>query len=114
MALHHACSGEVVRLRSRNGTAALAKTSSFEAIHLSISVGDTIPAHNVAGAMTLYCISGDVTIELENRQVKMGTGDWLYLDPGVDHALRGDVESTLLLTILFNHRAQATPHRGEA
>ena len=103
MALHHATSGEVIRLQASDGTIALAKTPSFETIHLVVKAGESIPVHKVAGAMTLYCIQGAVTIELGGKEAQMGMGHWLYLDPGVPHALRGEVDSTLLLTILFDH-----------
>jgi quercetin dioxygenase-like cupin family protein len=103
MALHHATSGEVIPLQASIGTTALVKTPSFETIHLVVKAGESIQAHKVAGAMTLYCIDGAVAVELGGKAVPMGTGHWLYLDPGVPHALRGEADSTLLLTILFDH-----------
>lgn len=114
MALHHASSGEVVRLRASDGTAALAKTRSFETIHLVVKAGESIPAHKVAGSMTLYCIDGVVSIELEGQMAQMGKGHWLYLDPGVPHAVRGEVDSTLLLTILFEHPTDDGADGGRA
>ena len=114
MALHHATSGEVIRLQASDGTTALAKTPSFETIHLVVKAGESIPAHKVAGAMTLYCIDGAVTIEIDGKAVPMGTGHWLYLDPGVPHALRGNVDSTLLLTILFDQSSDESAHQGDA
>lgn len=114
MALHHATSGEVIRLRASDGTAALAKTPSFETIHLVVKAGESIPAHKVAGAMTLYCIDGAVSIELDGEVAQMGTGHWLYLDPGVPHAVRAEVDSTLLLTILFGHQTNGAIDGGAA
>lgn len=111
MALHHATSGEVIHLQAEGGTAALVKTPSFETIHLVIKAGESIPAHKVAGAMTLYCIAGAVTIEIDGQAAHMGTGHWLYLDPGVPHAVRGEVDSTLLLTILFDRSAAEHAHQ---
>lgn len=102
MALHHATSGEVVRLQASDGTRALVKTTSFETVHLVVKAGEAIPPHKVAGAITLYCIDGALAIEIDGAARRMGRGDWLYLDPSVPHALRGDVDSALLLTILFD------------
>lgn len=114
MALHHATSGEVIRLNASDSTIALAKTPSFEAIHLVVKAGETIPPHKVTGSMTLYCIDGAATIEIDDKAVQIGKGNWLYLDPGVTHALRGEVDSTLLLTILFDHRSDDAADGGRA
>ena len=57
MALHHCRSGEVARLGAlvdpATATAALARTPSFEAIHLVVRAGDSIAPHHVAGSLTL-------------------------------------------------------------
>lgn len=107
MALHHATSGEIVHLTRVSApaaqTSALVKSAAFEAIHLVVKAGDTIPTHQVEGAITLYCIEGAVSIDAEGRSVEMHPHDWLYLDPHVPHAVRALADSALLLTILFDH-----------
>jgi quercetin dioxygenase-like cupin family protein len=106
MALHHATSGEVVHLRSVNApgaqTAALTKSPAFEAIHLIVKAGESIPTHQVEGATTIYCIEGGIAVDVGGTTVEMQARDWLYLDPRVSHALRGLADSSLLLTILFD------------
>lgn len=114
MALRHATSGEVIGLRGCDGTAALVKTRSFETIHLVMKAGDSIPTHKVAGAMTLYCIEGAVSIELDGEVARMASGHWLYLGSGVPHALHGEVDSTLLLTILFEQEHDDAAERSRA
>lgn len=105
MAIHHCLSGEVSRLRAIDDpaarTVALAKTASFEAIHLVVRAGESIAPHRVAGSMTLYCIAGYVRIDGASPP-DLRTGDWLFLDPGAQHAVRAIVDSALLLTILFD------------
>ncbi|MEO9132171.1 MAG: cupin domain-containing protein [Sphingomonas sp.] len=118
MALHHAISGEIVHLSPLNTpstrTAALVKSPAFEAIHLVVKAGETIPAHHVDGTMTLYCIEGAVAVDVDGEAVEMRTHDWLYLDPHVPHALRGLADSGLLLTILFDPAAAGLGRRGDA
>jgi quercetin dioxygenase-like cupin family protein len=105
MAIRHSRSGEPVRLGSigdaATRTVALARTPAFEAVHLVVRAGDSIASHRVAGAMTLYCIAGHVRFE-GGSPPELGTGDWLYLDPGTPHALEAVTDTSLLLTILFD------------
>jgi quercetin dioxygenase-like cupin family protein len=105
MALHHCQSGEVARLGVINdpatATAALARTPSFEVIHLVVRAGDSIPPHHVAGSLTIYCIAGHVRLG-GGAPAELKTGDWLYLDPGTPHAVEAVADTSLLLTILFD------------
>jgi len=105
MAIHHCRSGEVARLApigdAATRTKALTRTPAFEAIHLVVRAGDSIPAHRVAGSMTLYCIAGHVRFE-GGSPPELWPGDWLFLDPGTSHAVDAIADSSLLLTILFD------------
>ena len=104
MALQHAEPGEVIHLRSperaTTGTAALVKSDRFEAIHLVVLAGTRIPPHHVSGYMTLHCIEGCVTLEPSGTD--LGNGDWIYLERGDQHSIRGVEDARLLLTILFD------------
>ncbi|PJG45492.1 hypothetical protein CAF53_01815 [Sphingobium sp. LB126] len=105
MALPHSRPGEVFRLAplgdKTTRTVALARTPSFEAVHLVIRAGQSIAPHHVAGSMTLYCIAGHVRFE-GSTPPELRTGDWLFLDPGAPHAVEAIVDSSLLLTIMFD------------
>ena len=105
MALNHAKPGEVVQLQASGqgpaSTSALVKTDRFESVRLIIAAGTTIPTHKVGGFLTLYCVEGQVRIELDS-EVRMRPGDWLYLDRGEPHSVHGIEDSVLLLTILFD------------
>ncbi len=105
MALHHVRSGEVAHLGPCDDpavrTAALARTPSFEAVHLVVRAGESIPSHRVAGSITLYCIAGHVRLE-GGAAPELKAGDWLFLDPGTPHAVEAIADSALLLTILFD------------
>lgn len=118
MALHHCRSGEVTTLGSVGDaaarTVALARTPSFEAVHLVVRAGETIPPHRVDGSMTLYCIAGHVRFD-GGTPPDLRAGDWLFLDPGAPHAVEAVADSSLLLTILFdesgNEKEKAAPAR---
>lgn len=106
MALKHVRSGEVAHLADIDDpsarTIALARTSSFEAIHLVVRAGESLPAHKVDGSMTLHCLAGHILFEQGDKPTDMRAGDWIYLEPGTSHAVRGISDSALLLTILFD------------
>lgn len=105
MAVRHWRPGEVACLNSLDDvatrTVALARTPAFEAVHLVVRAGHSIPTHSVAGPITLYCIAGHVRFA-GGSPSELRAGDWLYLDPGMPHAVEAVADSSLLLTILFD------------
>jgi len=107
MALQHAVSGEVVTLHRITDadakTVALMKTPSFETVQLVLREGEHIPGHAVAGSLSLYCIAGAAEIALDGGERRLDAGDWLYLEPQARHAVRALTDTSLLLTILFDH-----------
>lgn len=107
MAMHHCRSGEVARLGAigdpATRTVALARTSTFEAVHLVVRAGQTIPVHQVPGSLTLYCIAGHARLEGASPP-DLHAGDWLYLAPGTPHAVEAVTDASLLLTILFDEK----------
>ncbi len=107
MALKHARAGEIVDLRPFSGsigearTAAIVKTNEFEAVRLVVAAGSQIPPHKVPGQITLHCLEGHVELGLEGERLELRAGDWVYLDGGAVHALKGIEDASLLLTILL-------------
>jgi len=108
MALQHAKPGEVVDLRPLGPrlkdakTTAIIKTDAFEAIRLVVHAGKEIPSHEVAGNITLHCLEGRVSLGLAQSSIELKAGEWVYLDGGEAHSVKGIEDSSLLLTILFN------------
>jgi quercetin dioxygenase-like cupin family protein len=107
MALHHAEPSEVVDLLREGasgdtaGTTAIVKTEAFEAIRLVLAAGADMAQHSVKGPMTLHCLKGQMALDLEDGSRELRAGEWLYLDGGTSHAVRGLEDSVALLTILF-------------
>ena len=107
MALNHVKSGDVVDLQPLDErlagakTTALVKTEAFEAIRLVVAAGRDIAPHEVPGPITLQGLEGRVLLELLDTSLELSAGQWVYLDGGVRHSLKGLETSSLLLTILF-------------
>jgi quercetin dioxygenase-like cupin family protein len=108
MALKHAGAGEVVDLRplgDRLGaarTSAIVRTGSFEAVRLVLPAGTEIPSHKVAQQITLHCLEGHAQLRLSAGPLELGAGEWVYLEAGEPHSLKGIEDASLLLTILFD------------
>ena len=108
MAVPHAKSGQLVDLRPLGAelrtakTTALVKSKSFEAVRLVVRAGMEIPAHQISGSITLHCLEGRVALGLTDSVLELSAGEWVYLDGGARHSVRGIEDSSLLLTILFH------------
>jgi quercetin dioxygenase-like cupin family protein len=108
MALKHADPGEIVDLRplgDRLGaarTSAIVRTGSFEAVRLVLPAGTEIPSHQVAQQITLHCLEGRAQLGLPAGPVELRAGDWVYLEAGEPHSLKGIEDASLLMTILFD------------
>jgi quercetin dioxygenase-like cupin family protein len=109
MAQPHARPGRVVDLRPLGSqlrgakTTALIKEKYFEAIRLIVHEDAEIPPHAVAGNIMLHCLEGQVLLGLPSDEIVLEGGDWVYLDGGELHSLKGIVDSSLLLTILLRN-----------
>lgn len=107
MALHHVKPGEAADLAPLGAnianakTSALARSQAFEAIRLIVPAGKIIPEHEVEGEITLYCVEGRAELHVGAQKIEMSTGQWLYLEGGQRHSLKGIEDSAFLLTILF-------------
>lgn len=106
MALHHAASGEVVRLRSVGDpeakSIALMRTDSFETLHLIVRQGHAIRDHEFKGSISLQCLEGQANIELPDGIHSLSAGDWLYLQPKEHHAIVAISDTSLLMTVMFD------------
>ncbi len=107
MALHHAKPAEVVDLRplgpglKEAKSATIVKSAAFEAIRLIVPAGALIPRHEVPGSITLHCLEGRIELDLEGSSLELGANEWVHLEGGAPHAVRGIEDSSVLLTILF-------------
>ena len=110
MALRHAKPGETVDLAPMGPSiknarsSAIIKSAHFEAIRLIVTKGAEIPDHEVPGNITLHCLEGHVELGLEASSIALKANQWVYLDGGASHSVRGIEDSSLLLTIFFDQQ----------
>lgn len=82
-------------------TVAIVKEATFEAIRMVVRKGHEIPEHQVEGAITIYCLSGQIAFTARGQTHELNAGQWLFLLGNEPHAILGIEDSSLLLTILF-------------
>jgi quercetin dioxygenase-like cupin family protein len=60
-----------------------------------------MPAHSVAGSITVQCLEGAVAFTTMGQTQELRPGQILYLEGGQEHSLKGITDAALLLTILM-------------
>ncbi|MET1077057.1 MAG: cupin domain-containing protein [Pseudomonas sp.] len=78
---------------------AIVSTAELEVMRLCLPAGKHIPAHAVAGAITLICLQGEIEVQAQGAWQPMGPNDHLYLAGHVEHALRALTDAVVLVTV---------------
>ena len=105
MALPHARSGQRIALQPfgaalpQQQSCALLKGRQLELMRLVLPAGKAMPAHSVPGELTLLCLEGEVELQAHGQSQRLGAGELVWLEGGVEHALLARRDSSLLLTI---------------
>lgn len=113
MATPHAASGEVIDIRPLGDklagavTRTLVKSDGLEVIRLIVPAGKLIPPHKVAGPITVQCLEGGVEFSAHGQWRPLRPGEMLHLAGGEMHAVKGVLDSSVLVTI------HLTPRRAE-
>src|SRR4029078_13534524 len=111
MAIPHAKPGEVIDVRPlgaalvKTKTETLVKTESLELIRMVMPAGKDIAWHEAPGEITVQCLEGNVEFGVGELQRQLTVGTLLYLEGADKHSLRANVISSLLVTILLEHKS---------
>lgn len=107
MAIQHATSGEPVTVLppanapGERQTVALFKTEGLEVMRVVLPKGKSMPAHKVAGDITVQCLEGSLLFSSGGKDQTLVAGDMLYLDGGVVHSLTGVEDACALVHIVL-------------
>lgn len=104
MALQHVQPGEVVALHCPEGVAAERSVALFKArdlgvLRLSLGASESLPAHRVAGDITVQCLAGTLEVGLPGRRVRLQAGELVYVPGGVAHDVIAVQDAAALVTI---------------
>ena len=107
MAITHAEPGQLVdvqplgdQLREAR-TVALFKTDELEVMRLVMPADKTMPPHKVKGELTIHCLEGEIELLADGKPQRMKAGQLVWLQGGVEHALKAIRNSSLLVTIVL-------------
>ena len=113
MAIPHAKPGDVIDVRplgpavAPTKTETLVKTAALEVIRIVMPAGKDIAWHEVPGEITVHCLEGTVEFRVGELTRVLTAGTLLYLEGATKHCLRANVDSSLLVTILLEHKSSA-------
>ena len=106
MALHHAVSGEVIDLNdpgqnvADDVSTALFKTDDMEVIRRVLQPGQSVPAHEVNGDITMQCLSGKFKLTVHGKTQSVHAGQLVYIAACEPYAFQGEEETVMLMTIV--------------
>lgn len=106
MALHHPISGEVVDIRPLRDklldtpSTALVRTDDFEVMRMVLPAGKSVPEHHIEGELTIQCLEGTIELQAHEKTQQLHSGDLVYLQGGVPHALYALENCAILVTML--------------
>ncbi|MBK6321053.1 cupin domain-containing protein [Candidatus Aalborgicola defluviihabitans] len=109
MAIQHAVSGQPVGVMPIANTlgerqaVAIFKTNELEVMRLVLPKGKTMPAHKVAGDITVQCLDGSIRFVSDDSTQVLVAGEMLYLAGGVPHSLTGIEDALALVHIVLRH-----------
>jgi quercetin dioxygenase-like cupin family protein len=66
---------------------AVFKTNELEVMRLVLPKGKSMPAHKVAGDITVQCLEGSIEFTSDGATQVLVAGEMLYLAGGVPHSL---------------------------
>lgn len=106
MALPHAQPGQPVDVRPYGAgigaaqSIALFKSDGLEVMRLVFPAGHHMPAHQVAGEITIHCLEGSVNVQVGDAPaVLLPAGHLMYVPGGVPHALTAVQACSVLVTL---------------
>lgn len=107
MSIPHAVAGQpmdVAPLGPRlvqERSAALFKSEQLEVIRLVLLAGKSMPAHRVAGEITLHCLEGQLAVEVAGERTVLQSGQLMFLLSDVPHSVTALEHASALLTLVL-------------
>ncbi len=83
-------------------TALLVKAKCLRVMRLSVPAQKLLDTHKAPGEITLYCLTGRVTLFVEGVPHELSAGQLAHLPAAMPHAVRGEEDAVLLLTIVVS------------
>lgn len=105
MALPHATPGQVLDVRPlgekllTGKTAALFKSHHLEVMRLVLHAGKALRPHKVPGEITIHCLEGALSVDVDGRASRLEAGELVFLAGGAPHSVMALTDASALVTI---------------
>jgi quercetin dioxygenase-like cupin family protein len=86
--------------RTGRNALTLVKNGPLRVVLIMVRPGGKIAPHRAAGPITAQVLDGDIRFRAAGQDHRLGTGDLLVLDAGVEHDVNSDAGGTFLLTMV--------------
>ena len=113
MAIPHASPADVIDVRPLGPqlggaqTTTLLKTHAVEVLRMVLEAGKEVPPHALPREVLVQCLEGRVEVRTDDHRAVLEAGQMLYLAGHQQYALVAVEGSSLLVTILLQHKAPA-------
>jgi quercetin dioxygenase-like cupin family protein len=86
--------------RSGRNARTLAKNGPLRLTLIVVRAGGKIAPHSARGPITVQVLDGDIRFSVAGQEYRLGAGDLLVLDPGMEHEVSSETGGTFLLTVV--------------
>lgn len=101
-----AISGEMMPLlqrvrgnKNKRSASSLIKSGPIRVQVIALDEGGESLNSSADGPFTVQCLLGRVRVSVQGRDHRLSTGDLLVVDAGIDHDIRAEEASVLLVTV---------------
>lgn len=105
MALPHLTAGQVLSVRAlrerlpTEPSAALFKSLDLEVMRLVLLSGRSLPPHKVPGEITIHCLEGVLSVDVDGGSARLEAGELMFLARGATHSVTALSDASALVTI---------------
>jgi len=107
MSIPHAQSGQAIDVApfgaalAEQRTVALFKSAQLEVMRLVLLAGKSMPAHKVAGEITIQCLEGRIDVQVEGQSTVLQPGQLMFLVGNVPHSVTALENASALVTLVL-------------
>ena len=107
MSIPHAQSGQAIDVTPYGAslpeqrTVALFKSEQLEVMRLVLAAGKSMPAHKVAGEITIQCLEGRIDVQVDGQSTVLLPHQLMYLRGNVPHSVTALESASALVTLVL-------------
>ncbi len=85
--------------RGEHTAKTLVKEGGLSVVLVLLPAGGALAEHKTEGPATIHCLTGQMTLHAQGREIELREGEMASLDGGVAHRVDAGTETALLVSI---------------